>query len=89
MRVGNLQVLTSNRDASLAQACNDNVVYEARKRGDAADEEGNNSTPICGVLWGVAIDTMKVVHVWYRDIATSDDEVTARHDRISKHTHCK
>jgi hypothetical protein len=71
-----LQMLTANRDASLLTTSFNNVVDEAGERGDTADEESRNSTPVAGELGRIAVHAMEVVHVWYGDVSTSDDIVT-------------
>jgi len=43
------KVLTAQRDASLAIACYNDVVDEAREWGDAANEEGDDGAPVASV----------------------------------------
>ena len=72
-----LQGLTARRDAGLATARSNDVVDEARERGDAADEEGGDSTPVASVSGRVAVHTVEVVHVGYGYLAASDNVVAA------------
>ena len=53
----------------------DDIVNEARKWRDAADDESDNGAPVGGEFGRVAVDAVEVVHIGYGDIATSDDEV--------------
>ena len=70
-------MLTAHRYAGLAIArCND-VVDEAGKRGNAADEEGGDGAPITGVFGRIAVHAVEVVHVGYGHITSSDDIVAA------------
>jgi hypothetical protein len=83
-------VLTAHRYAGLAIACCNDVVDEARKRGNAADEEGGDSAPITGVFGRIAVHAVEVVHVGYGHITSSDDIVAAaRKKRISGDGHCR
>lgn len=68
-------MLSAYRDAGRATARNDDVVYEARKRRNAAHEEGGHRTPIRRKSRRVPVDAMEVVHVRYRDPAPADDIV--------------
>lgn len=68
-------MLTANRHHGVLPSCLDDVVNEARKWRNAANEEGSNRTPIASKLGRVAVDSMEVVHVWYRNVSLSDDEV--------------
>ena len=71
------QMLTTRRDAGHAIArCND-VVDEARERGDGPDEEGGDGAPVGGVFGRVTVDAVEVVHVGHRHVTTSDDVVAA------------
>lgn len=56
------------------------IVDEAGEWRCTADEEGEDGTPVTSKLLGVAIDTVKVVHVWYRHSAVADDVVVAYKD---------
>jgi hypothetical protein len=76
-----LQVLAAKRHASLAIACYNNVVNEARERRDAADEEGHDGTPVGCEFRRVAVNAMEVVHVGYGHVTTSDDVVAAAQRR--------
>lgn len=71
-------MLTTQRDASLAIACHNNVVDEAREWGNAADEESDDGTPVARVPFRVAVDAVKVVHVGHGNVATSNNVVTAK-----------
>lgn len=59
----------------MATARLDNIVNKARKRGDAANEEGNHSTPVGSPFLRVAVDAVEVVHVRHRDFAASENVV--------------
>lgn len=72
-----LQMLTTRRDAGLAISRYNDVVDEAGKWGDAANEKGGDGAPVAGVSGGVAVDAVKVVHVGYGHVTTSDDVVAA------------
>jgi hypothetical protein len=79
-REGGLQMLTAQRDGGLATARSNDVVDEAGERGDAADKEGDDGAPIGSVSGGIAVDTVKVVHVRYGHVTASDDKVAAGRD---------
>jgi hypothetical protein len=51
------------------------IVDKARKRRDTTNEECDNGAPIGGKFGRIAVDTMKPVHVRYRHVASSDNEV--------------
>lgn len=68
-------MLTSCRDAGLATTRFHNVIDEARKRRDAANEEGNHSTPVGSPFLRVAVDAVEVVHVRNGDFAAAEDIV--------------
>ena len=74
-------MLTAQRDAGLLTTCYNNVVDEAWERGDAADEEGDDGTPVTGVSGRVAVHAMEVVHVGYGHVTASDDEVAVAQDK--------
>ena len=76
-----LQVLTAQRDASLAIACYNDVVDEAREWGDAANEEGDDGAPVASVSGRVAVHAVEVVHVGYGHVTASDDVVAAARDK--------
>ena len=68
-------MLSFGRDTGRATACFDDIVDEARKRRDTADEEGSYGTPIGPPFLRVAIDAVKVVHVRDRHFAAAEDVV--------------
>ena len=74
-------MLTTQGYAGLFTACYNDVVGEAGKRGNAADEEGGDGAPVGGKFGRVAVDTVKVVHVRYGHVPTSDDVIAAARDR--------
>lgn len=77
-------MLTAQRDAGLLTACYNDIVDKTWERGDAADEEGGDGTPVAGVSGRVAVHAVEVVHVGYGYVTASDDEVAvARDKRIS------
>ena len=79
-------MLTAQRDARLAIARYNDVVDEAWKRGNAADEEGDDGAPVASVSGRVAVDAVEVVHVRYGHVTASDDVVAAaKEKRISGH----
>lgn len=57
------------------------VVNEAGERGDAANEEGDDGTPVATVSGRVAVDAVEVVHVGYGHVTASDDVVAAARDK--------
>jgi hypothetical protein len=79
-----LQVLTAQRDAGLAQTSYDNAVDKTWKWWDAADEEGGDSAPVGAKFRRVAVDAVEVIHVGYGHITTSYNVVAmARIEQIS------
>ncbi len=68
-------MLTSGRDAGRATARFDDIVDEARKGRDTADEEGSYGTPVGSPSLRVAVDTVKVVHVRDGHFAATEDVV--------------
>ncbi len=76
-REKSLQVLTSQRDASLPIARYNDIVDKTGEWGNTADEEGNDSTPVGSVSGRVAVDAVKIIHVRYGHVAASDDIVAA------------
>jgi hypothetical protein len=70
-------MFTAQRDASLLTACNNDVVDEAGKGGNAADKEGDHGAPVAAPSWRIAVHTVEVIHVGYGHITTSDDVVAA------------
>jgi hypothetical protein len=77
----NLQVLTAQRDAGLLTTRYNDIVDEARERGNAADEEGDDGTPVASISGRVAVHAVEVIHVGYGHVTASDDEVTAAQDK--------
>lgn len=79
-------MLTTWRDLGRLTTRHNDVVDEARERGDAADEEGDDGTPVARVSGRVAVHAVEVIHVGYGHVTLSDDEVAVAHDkRISGH----
>ena len=79
-------MLTTGRDAGRLTTRNNDIVDEARERGNAADEEGDHGTPIARVSGRVAVHAVEVIHVGYGYVTLSDDEVAVARDiRISGH----
>ncbi len=76
-----LQVLTPRRHASLASTRNDNVVDEAGKRRNTADEKGDYGAPIAAEFGRVAVHAMEIVHVGNRNLPASDDVVAVAEDK--------
>ena len=76
------QVLTAQGDAGRAKARYNDVIDEAGERGDTADEEGGDGTPVASESGGVAVDAVEVVHVGYGHVTASDD-VVAVHETKS------
>ena len=74
-------MLTAQRDASLAIACYNDVVDEAREWGDAANEEGDDGAPVASVSGRVAVDTVEIVHVGHGHVPASDNVVTEARDK--------
>lgn len=74
-------MLTAQRDAGRLTACYNDAVDEAWERRDAADEEGDDGTPVAGVSGRVAVHAVEVVHVGYRYVTASDDEVAVAQDK--------
>jgi hypothetical protein len=74
-------VLTAQSDAGFAITSYNDVIDEAGQRGDAADEKGDDGAPVASVSGRVAIDAVEVVHVRYRHVTASDDEVTAAENK--------
>lgn len=74
-------MLTTHRDASGAQAGHNNVVDEAWKRRDAADEECGNGAPVAAIFGRVAVDTVEVIHIRYGHVTASDDIVATARDK--------
>lgn len=68
-------MLTTQRHTGSAMPCNNNIVDEAGERRDAADEKGDNGTPITSKFWRIAVDTVEVIHVGHGNSATPDDVV--------------
>jgi hypothetical protein len=61
----------------MAHTSYNNVVDESRKWGNAADEKGNNSTPVGAELGRVSVDAVEIVHIRDGDVTLSDNEVAA------------
>lgn len=79
-------MLTAQRDAGLAIARYNNVVDEAGKWGDAADEEGDDGAPVGSESGRVAVNAVEVVHSRYGHITASDNVVAAaRNEGISEY----
>lgn len=76
-------MLTFSRNTSRSQTCYDNIVDKSRKRGHAADEESDDSTPVRSILGRISIYSVEVVHIWYRNIAASDDEVAVKNGSVN------
>ena len=74
-------MLAAHRNAGLAKARYNDVVDEARERGDAADEERDDGTPVGSVSGRVAVNAVEVVHVGYGHVTASDDVVAAARDK--------
>ena len=74
-------MLTANRDGSRFTTRLNDVVDEAGQRGDAADEEGDDGTPVTSVSGRVAVHAVEVVHVGYGHVTASDDEVAVAQDK--------
>lgn len=68
-------MLPSGRDTGRATACFDDIVDEARKRRDTADEEGSYGTPVGAPFLRVAVDAVKVVHVRDGHFTAAEDVV--------------
>lgn len=51
------------------------VVDEAWEGRNAANDEGEDGTPIRSIFGRVAVDAVEVVHVGHRHVATSDNEI--------------
>jgi hypothetical protein len=71
-------VLACKRHAKITLS---DAVYEAGQRRSDSDDQCHDRTPICSKLGRVAIDTIKIVHVWYRNLATTSD-VVAEHKLV-------
>ena len=71
------QSLTTKGDTCGGSTGDGDAVYEAGKRRNATDEESENGAPVAAPSAVIEIDALEVVHVWYRDIATSNNEVAA------------
>jgi hypothetical protein len=59
------------------------AVDEARKRRREANNECNNTAPVCRISGRIAVHAMEVIHVRDRHIATSGDIITERHALVS------
>jgi hypothetical protein len=68
-------VLACKRHAKITLS---DAVYEPGQRRSDSDDECHDRTPIRSKLGRVAIDTIEVVHVWYRNLATASD-IVAEH----------
>ena len=68
-------MLTAYGDLGGALACYNNVVDEAGKRGNTADGEGSDGTPVGAELGRVAVDAVEVVHVGHGHVTAADDVV--------------
>lgn len=55
-----------------------NIINEARKRRDAANEKSNHGTPIGSPFLRVAVDAMEVVHVRDRDFTAAENVVAKK-----------
>ena len=69
------QMLTTGRNPRLTHTRHDDVVDEAWKWRDRANEEGGDGPPVAGVARGVAVYAVEVVHVGDGDVAAADDVV--------------
>ena len=69
------QTLATHRHARGITTSNDDVVDEAWKWRNAANEEGCDCTPITAELWMIPVNTVEVVHVWDGNVAAANDEV--------------
>lgn len=65
-------MLASKRHTSMTHI---DAVDEAGKRRSKSDDECYNSTPVCRKLGRVAIDAIELVHIRYRDVATTSNVV--------------
>jgi hypothetical protein len=74
-------VLTAQGDAGRAIARYNDVVDEARERGDTADEEGGDGAPVASKSGRVAVDAVEVVHVRHGHVTASDDVVAVERDK--------
>lgn len=72
-----LHVLAFKRNAEIALV---DTVGKAWKRGQEANDECDNGTPIGAKFGRVTIDAVKSVHVWYGHIATTGDVVAEEHE---------
>jgi hypothetical protein len=77
-RQEDLHVLACKRHAKITLS---DAIHEAGQRRSNSDDECHDRTPVCSKLGRVAIDTIEVVHVWYRDHATTCN-VVAEHKLI-------
>lgn len=68
-------MLTTNRNSGHLPTSDLDVVDETGERRNATDQESYDCTPVCGELWRVAIDAVKVVHVGHGHVGLADDEV--------------
>lgn len=58
------------------------AVGKAWKRGQEANDECDNGTPIGAEFGRVAIDAVESVHVWYGHIAATGDVVAEEHESV-------
>ena len=75
-------MLTAYGDLGGALACYNNVVDEAGKRGNTADGEGSDGTPVGAELGRVAVDAVEVVHVGHGHVTASDDVVAKESNEL-------
>ncbi len=77
-------MLTAFGDSGGFRTCSNDVIDKARKRGNTADEEGDDGAPVATESGRVAVDTVEVVHIGHGHVAASDDKVAAaQRKRIS------
>lgn len=77
---GDSQMFTPRRDAGLLATCYNNIVDETGQWGYAANEEGDDSSPVAAPSRRVAVHAMEIIHVGYGHVTTSDDVVAAARD---------
>lgn len=72
---GGIQMLATERNLGRLTTRNNDTIHETGKRRDTADDEGHHGAPVGGVVRGVAVDAVEVVHVWYGDVSSANNEV--------------
>lgn len=68
-------MLTASRNTGASTTSNLNIVDEAGKGRNTADDEGRDCTPVACEFGRIAIDAVEVVHIGDGHVTSSNDVV--------------